>query len=160
VADAQRLAGLAVQLGAVARAVIGHQPLDADAVRGEPRHGALQERGDRLFALVVEHLDVGQAGAVIDADVDELPADSARARRAIAVDAMAGAADAPKLLDVDVDQFAGHRTLVTVGRLGLLKRRQLGQAQAGDHAAHGALGHPQHLGDRHRAHPDLAAARR
>ena len=48
-------------------------------------------------------LDVGQASAVVCADVDELPAGPAGAGRAIAVDSVAGPLDAPKLFDVDVE---------------------------------------------------------
>src|SRR3954449_618722 len=90
--------------------------------------GAPEEGGDGFLALVVEDLDVGQARAVVDADVHELPADPAAARRAVAVDAMPGPPDAPELLDVDVDQLAGQRTLVAVRRLGRFDRRQLAQA--------------------------------
>src|SRR3954465_13897250 len=78
---AERRAGLAMQLAAVARAVVGHEPLDHDAVAGEPAVGAPEEGGDGFLALVVEDLDVGQARAVVDADVHELPADPAAARR-------------------------------------------------------------------------------
>ena len=47
-----------------------------DAVAGEERERAAQEpdRGGGL--LVGEHLGVGQPGAVVDRDVDELPAAS------------------------------------------------------------------------------------
>jgi hypothetical protein len=38
------------------------------------RDGAAQEVDSGARALVGEDLDVGQAGAVIDGDVDELPA--------------------------------------------------------------------------------------
>src|SRR5436309_16136979 len=73
-ADAHRAAGDGVDRGAVGAAVVGDQSLDADAVTREERDGAAQEadRGRRL--LVVENFDVGQAGAVVDRDVDELPA--------------------------------------------------------------------------------------
>ena len=45
-----------------------------------------------------QYLDVGQASAVVCADVDELPAGPAGAGRAIGVDSVAGPLDAPKLL--------------------------------------------------------------
>jgi hypothetical protein len=137
--------------------VVGHQPLDGDALAGEPGDGVLQKRGDGLLALVIEDLDIGQTGAVVDADVDELPADPPAARAAVTADPMPRAPDPPELLDVDVDQLTGHRALIAIRRLGLLHGRQLRQAQAGDDPADSALGHPQRLGDRHRAHPHLAA---
>jgi hypothetical protein len=43
----------------------------------KPGHGALEEPADGVGALVIEHLDVGQARAVVDADVHELPAGAA-----------------------------------------------------------------------------------
>jgi hypothetical protein len=93
-ADPERLAGLAVQLAAIAGPVIGHQPLDDDALRGEPGDSALQ-KADGLVALAVEDLDVGQAGAVIDSDVEELPADPATGRGPVVVDPVARPADPP-----------------------------------------------------------------
>ena len=73
--DPERFAGERVDRGAVGVAVVGHQPLDADAEGGEVRDGAAKEadRGDRF--LVLEHLDVDEAGRVVDRDVHVLPAD-------------------------------------------------------------------------------------
>src|SRR5213080_4004472 len=128
-ADAEHAAGERVDGRDVGAAVVGDQLLDGDAVAGEVSHRSAQEadRGGRL--LVVEDFDVGQAGGVVDRDVDELPADrpaaaalgvgavgrvAALARRAVP----GPAADAPELLDVDVDQLA--RALALVADRGLL----------------------------------------
>jgi hypothetical protein len=61
---------------------------------------------------------------VVDADMDELPADAARAALALAVagDAMTGAREAAELLDVDMQAIAGVLALVVPGRLGRLER--------------------------------------
>ena len=65
----------------------------SDAVGGEVGDRAAEEadRGRRF--LVLEHLDVGEPGGVVDADVDVLPADrtprrvATRWRRRVAGDA-------------------------------------------------------------------------
>jgi hypothetical protein len=102
--------------------------------------------------------------AVVDADVDELPAGLPAAlgagaefelALAIARDAVPGAsaADPGRLLDVDVDQFSRALALVAVGRL---RRRQCGAlAEPDPPQPPGDRGerHAQHLGDLGRCHP-------
>ena len=75
VADAERPAGKGMGRGTVGATVVGEQALDPHPVAPEEVDGAAQEadRGARL--LVLQDLDVGQACGVVDADVDELPAD-------------------------------------------------------------------------------------
>jgi hypothetical protein len=93
-------------------------PTQATARRKE------SDRGDRVLAL--EHLDVGQPGVIIHADVDELPAGQAALEAGDAVaalqssrsgHAMASGEDPAELLDVDVHQLAGATTLLAVRRL-------------------------------------------
>lgn len=69
-------------------------------------------------ALVLEHLDIGESGGVVDAYVHALPADPAAASPEVSDDQVAGAPDASELLDVDVEQLAGMTPLVAVGWLG------------------------------------------
>jgi hypothetical protein len=126
---------------------IGHEPLDADAQCREVGAGAFEEGADASGALVGEHLRVGEAGAVIDADVQELPAGATGAGGAIAVDAVAGALDAAELLDVDVDELARCGPLVAAGGLGGARGRQAAEAAAAEHRPHRALRHAQHQGD-------------
>jgi hypothetical protein len=139
--------------GAIGRAVIGDQALDGDAVAGVVTDGAAQEAhgGEGLF--VCEHFDIGQAGGVVDGDVHVLPADglAVKARDLVPAgfggvapdtgDALARAAvDAPELLDVDVDQLAGPRSLLAVRGL---------QAQAPQPAHADPLKDPRHRRERH-----------
>src|SRR4051794_6798053 len=74
VADAEGAARDGVDGGAVGRAVVGDQPLDGDAVAAVERDRAAQEADRGRGLLVAEDLDIGQASAVVDSDVDELPA--------------------------------------------------------------------------------------
>src|SRR5215217_3409819 len=129
-ADAERAAGELVHGQAVSGPIVGQQALDFDAVALEERHRSAQERDRGCRLLVWEHLGVGQTAAVVNGDVDELPA-GRLAALAVAVgegpvvvlaqpvaDALSGAAlDAAKPLDVDVDQLAGAGTLVAAGGL-------------------------------------------
>ncbi len=66
--------GLGEQLRAIGRTVVGHDPLDGDAVVGEPGHGALEEGGGVVLAFGGQQLGIGQPRGVIDADVQEVPA--------------------------------------------------------------------------------------
>jgi hypothetical protein len=72
-ADLALSAPLGPELGAVIGAVARVHPFDDDPVLSEPGHRSFQEPDGRRGPLVVEDLDVGQTGGVIDADVvDEL----------------------------------------------------------------------------------------
>jgi hypothetical protein len=128
-ADLQGAAGDGVDGGAVGRAIVGEHSLHGDAVAREER-GRAAEEGDRGGGLLVcKDFGVGQAGAVIDRDVDVVPAcraadvagsvgKAAAVVRASAPDPLAGAAlDPSELLDVDVDEFARLLALITLGRL-------------------------------------------
>ena len=62
--------GVTEQVALVTRAVVGHDGLDRDAVVGEPVGCSLDERHSSSGFLVVEDLDVGQAGVVVDSGMD------------------------------------------------------------------------------------------
>ena len=119
VLDPERFAGERVDRRAVAAAVVGKEALDIDAVAAVKRDRALQKRDRGRCFLIAEDFGVGEAAVVVDADVDELPADGVAAlagcvgegavvvRAGAAADAFAGAAlDPAELLDVDVDKLA------------------------------------------------------
>ena len=124
------------------------------------------DRGDRL--LVGEHLDVGQAGRVVDADVHELPADAlalaggvgwrSALQATVAVDAVAGAAvgDAAELLDVDMQQLAGLTALVAIRWLGRLEPRELAQPDPQQDRRDGRERHRQAERDLRARHPQPA----
>ena len=61
------------------------------------------------LSLILHHAAESDAGGIIDADMDELPADATSIAPAGAVsrDAMTGANESAELFDIDVDQFAG-----------------------------------------------------
>src|SRR5918994_1789406 len=159
VADAERAAGERVHGRAVSGPIVGQQALDFDAVALEERHRSAQERDRGCRLLVWEHLGVGQTAAVVNRDVDELPADRLAAL-AVAVgdgpvvvlaqpvaDALSGAAlDAAKPLDVDVDQLAGAGTLVAAGGLEA-ETAELAHPDAREDARDRRERHAEQLGD-------------
>jgi hypothetical protein len=107
-AEAEAFAGGLEHPWAVARAIIRHHALDPDTQPGIIGDSGLQEGDRTFFALIGHHLDEGNAWGIVDADVDELPADAMMAieRAGIATaDAMSHRADAAKLFDVEVDQL-------------------------------------------------------
>ncbi len=99
-------------MGAVAGAIIGHDPLGLDAEGSEVSQGAFQEEDGAVLAFIGHDLGEGEARGVIDADVDELPPGAPDLVAPIMGDAMTGAHDATELLDVEVEQLAGELALV------------------------------------------------
>src|SRR3954452_16940130 len=102
----------------------------------EERDRALEEADRCRRLLVGEDLDVGEPGEIVDRNVNAFPAshpapDTSRVGQPRI--AMRGrpsddpfprpALDAAKLLDVDVDELAGSRTLVAVDRLRRIEPR-------------------------------------
>ena len=73
--DAECAAGERVDGGAVGGAVVGEEPLDADAVAAVEGDGAAEEADRGCGFLVGEDLGVGEPAVVVDGDVDVLLAD-------------------------------------------------------------------------------------
>src|ERR1700733_11445226 len=63
-----------VGASAVDQRVVGQDPLDDHAVAGEPGCGSAQERRCGRVGLVGQRFDVGQAGVVVDGDVQVVEA--------------------------------------------------------------------------------------
>ena len=99
-AKTEAFAGCSETLGAVARAIIGHHTLDPDTQPGIIGDSGLKESHSTFLALIRHDLDEGDARSIVDADVDELPADAMMAidRARIATsDAMPHIANAAKV---------------------------------------------------------------
>ena len=155
---------LAVAVGGVAGAVVGHHSADADAPVGEPGDAALEEGDCAGGGEVVEHLGVRDPGVVVDHHVQELvtretglPSVDAAAVLALPVSehAMAGTTDGDtsQPLDVDVDELAGVPSLVPVRRLGRRKPRALPQPDPPQPHRDRRQRQLEHLGDLGRRHP-------
>lgn len=131
--------------------VVRQQPPDRNDVGGVPRVHAFEEADGRRALFVGEHLGVAHAGAIIDGDVDVLPADAAHARRAVAVHPVAHAPDLPQLLHVEMHQGAGAAALVALDGARRLEARQTIEPVASEKRHHGAHREGVVLGDAQRA---------
>ena len=145
--EAVRLGGGAEHMRSVAGAVIGQDALHTDSAPPKPVHGPAQEGGHGRPLLVVEHLGIGHARAVVDTDVHELPANAARLPVAVAGDPMAHAPDAPELLDVQMQQLARSAPFVSHQRRPLGEGLQAGQAELAQRAGDGGAADLHDLGD-------------
>src|SRR6266540_7128373 len=82
---------------------------------------------------------LGEAGAVVDGDVDRFPARADVAPHAgagTALDPVAGPVEAAQLLRVEVHELAGVTAAIPVRRFGWLQAREPVQAKSGKHRAH------------------------
>jgi hypothetical protein len=70
VRQSARLQGAGEELAAVSGAVVSHDALDDDAMGGEPRQRVLEEADGAPLFLVGHQRGVGEAGGVIDGDVE------------------------------------------------------------------------------------------
>ena len=143
-------------MAAIGTAVVGHDPLDGDAVAGEPGERPLEEGNRAGLALVGQDLGVGQARGVIDGDVQVFPADAAVAvdhAGAAAGDAVADAGDPAELLGVDVDQLTGALALVAHHRYGRIEALEAAETEATQDAADGRERQAEAAGDHGRGQP-------
>jgi hypothetical protein len=100
VLEAKPSAGVAEGKRSVAGAVVGHDAFDGDAEAGIVGDGGLEEGHGTSLSLVRLDLAEGQARGVVDADMDELPADATGVALALAVagDAVADLIELPSFL--------------------------------------------------------------
>ena len=122
-------------------AVVGHDTGHRDTEACVIGDGGFEERDCAGGFLVRQDLGEGHARGVIDADVDELPAEpfaagpSVAPTPAIACDAMSDLLEAAKFFDVEVDHLAGMGALIPANRLRRLQRLQRIEAQSAQDAA-------------------------
>jgi hypothetical protein len=124
-------AGFGESSGSIAGTIIGHDALDRQAQARIVGDRRLEERNGALLTLVLHDRAEGNAGGVVNANVDKLPTciTGTALFRTNTHDAMADAIEFAKLFDVDVDQFAGIFSLIAAHRFGRLQRRELVKAE-------------------------------
>jgi len=136
---------------AIARAVIGHDPLDPDTEAFVVGNGGLEEGYGAGFPLALHHPAEGDAGGIIDADMDVLPTDAVMSidhARMASGDAVPDRADPAEFLDVEMDEFARVLALIAADRLSRLESTQPIDPQAFQDAADGGGGDAEFSGDR------------
>jgi hypothetical protein len=117
------LAGLGQVTGFITGAVAGHDAGDFDAQAFVISDRRFQELNGADGLFVRLDLGEGDARGVVDADMDEFPANAPAVALppAVAGNAVANALETPEFLDIDVDQLAGVFPLIALDRLGGLK---------------------------------------
>jgi len=116
------MAGGGEELGAIGGAAIGEELLDGEAVSGVEAKGQVQSVEDALGAFVREETGEGEAGVIIDGDVEAFDAGAWIAEGTITGGAHAWTKKAPELLDVEVEEFAGRGAFVAPrGRFGRIE---------------------------------------
>ena len=113
-ADAQGLAKPVERLRTITLSVVRHRPLDPDVEAFVPGHGCDLEGHAAFLPLALADRTEGQAGIVIDRDMDELPADAPAIALAVAVacNVMADAVEPTQFLEVHVNHLAGAALLI------------------------------------------------
>ena len=107
-ADAETTASIAEEARAIARAIVGQQTTNVDAEGAVVSDRSMEESHGGVAAFIRQDLREGEAGVVVDGDVNELPASTGTGPRAVSCDAMTGAEEAAELLDVEMQQIAGE----------------------------------------------------
>jgi len=123
VADAELVASQTEGGGAVSRAVVGHDALNADAAAAIVLDGGPKEAAGGVAKLVRSDIGQGDARGVVDRDVNKVPADAAIAQpvATVTVDAVSDAADSAEFFDIQVDELTRLGSLVAVCRRTRLK---------------------------------------
>ena len=113
VVDAELEAGGAELSGAIAGAVVGEQAADGDAVLGVEGDGGVQKGDGSLALLVGQHAGEGEAGVIVDSDVQSLPTGELRATAATTIATNGDLLIAGHAFDVEVEQIARRGMFIT-----------------------------------------------
>jgi len=106
VAQAEFGESVAEEVGAVAVTVVGEQAANGDAVLGIESDGGAQEGDGGVGFLVGEHAGEGEAGVIVNGDVEGLPAGELRTAAAASIAAQRDALIAGEGFDVEVEQVS------------------------------------------------------
>jgi hypothetical protein len=97
--------------GTIARSVVSHDALALHAQAGIVSDGCFEEGDSAFFSLVLHHAAEGDAGGIVDVDVNELPADTK-----MAVDhASSASGDAMRIEALRRQRLTGKAIAVEVG---------------------------------------------
>jgi hypothetical protein len=139
--EAEFEAGGGEEFGAIGGATIGEELLDGDAVRGVEAEGLVQSVEHAGGAFVREETSEGEAGVVVDGDVETFDAGAWIAEGAITGGADAWAMEGAELLDVEVEEFAGRGAFVAQRRrFRTIERREAIEVMTAQDAGESGLG--------------------
>ena len=142
VLDAELLASAREGFRVVAAAIVGHDALDGDAEGFVVGDGGEQEGNGTLLFLIGEDIGKGDAGMIVDGDMDALPAGPLATAMSGAPpgDAMSDAVEAAELFDSEMNDLTRLLTLVAWARRLRLQRREQAQPAALEDARDGGFG--------------------
>jgi hypothetical protein len=146
--ETELMAGGGKGFGAIGGAAIGQDLLDFDPVSGVEADGLLQSVEHARSPFVWEQTSEGEAGVVVDGDVETFDAGSWVAEGAITGGADAWAKEAAQLLDVKVEEVArGSAFVAQRGRFGRVERREAVEVMTAQDAGKSSLGDGQNHHD-------------
>lgn len=139
--EAQLMAGLGEELGAISGAAVGEDALDGDAMSFVEVDGLMESSQDTGSFLIGEERGKSQAGMIINGDVERLDAGTRIAMRTIAGGADAGLKEAAQLFNIKMKQFARSGPFVAEsGRPGRVEGSQAVETVAAEDAGKGSFG--------------------
>ena len=142
------VAGGGKGFGAIGRAAIGEDLLDVDAMSGVEGEGLVESVEDALGPFIWEQTSEGEAGVIINGDVEAFDAGAGVALSAVAGGADAWASEAAKLLDVEVEEVAwGLAFVAQRRRFGRFESREAVEVMTAQDAGKSGLGDREHHHD-------------
>jgi hypothetical protein len=135
------VAGGGEEFGAIRGAAVSEDGLDGDAVSLVEVEGLLESGQDAGDFFIWEEGGKGQAGMVVDGDVERLDAGAGIAVGTVAGGAHAGLMETAQFLDIQVQEFAGSSPFVAnPRRLGRVECRQAMETVTAEDAGEGGFG--------------------
>jgi hypothetical protein len=141
VAEAELVAGLGKEFGAISGATVGEDALDGDAMSFVEVDGLVESSQDTGSFLIGEEGGESQAGMIIDGDVERLDPGARIAMRAVAGSADAWLEETAQLFNIQVKEFTGSSTFVAHDRrLGRIESGEAVESMAAEDAGKGSFG--------------------
>ena|SRR5947207_1140554 len=123
--EAQMVAGGGEEFGAIGGALVGEDGLDGDAMSLVEGDGLVERSQDAGSFFIGKKTGKGQAGVVIDGDVERLDAGAGITMRTIAGGADAGLMKAAQLFNIQMKEIPwGLAFVAHDGRLGRIEGSQ------------------------------------
>lgn len=135
------MAGGGKGFGAIGGAAIGEDLLDVNAMSGVEGEGLVESVEDALGPFIWKQTSEGEAGVIINGDVQAFDAGAGVALSAVAGGADPGAHEAAEPLDIEVEELARVVAFVTQRRrFGRFESREAVEVMAAQDARKSGLG--------------------
>src|SRR5215475_9259212 len=137
--DVEQAQGFGIAVRAEADAVVGHDPMDLDAVSTIEAQRVEEKAQAGAAFFIGQDFRVSDARMVVDGQVQIFPADPAGVALSgsIAGDPVTDPVELAQLFDVDMDDLTGMLALIAADRLGRLQGSEPVQPEPAQDAADG-----------------------